>query len=216
MFLYVCTDDPAAAAVRGLAATPLFATLEVAQAQCAGSLLVVDAVKLPKAIADAQARIPPEALCNADPYLPPKHITACGGYVVREQDGELQILMIKRRGFWDIPKGKLDAGESISECAVREVQEEVGIEAITLHQPLGTTLHGYAHKGSYAVKTTHWFLMTTDAEHFVPQADEDITKVRYRRWGKAIEKVGFETLREHLIRVEPMVRDALRRMRDAS
>lgn len=217
MFLYTCTDDPEAVAANGLEGSPLYATLEVAQARGSGSLLVVDATKLSKAsLSDGASRIPVEAICNLDPYRPPKQITACGGYVVREVGGTLEVLMIKRRGLWDIPKGKLDAGESIAECAAREVREEVGLDEVMLHQPLGMTLHGYPHKGSYAVKTTYWFLMTTDAESFTPQADEGITKVRYRPWDTAIKKVGFDTLREHLIQIEPAVRGALRRLSDAS
>src|SRR5438046_1555734 len=43
-----------------------------------------------------------------------------GGLVINEKD---EVLMIFRRGKWDLPKGKIDQGESIEQCAVREVKE---------------------------------------------------------------------------------------------
>jgi 8-oxo-dGTP pyrophosphatase MutT (NUDIX family) len=51
-------------------------------------------------------------------------IKAGGGIVVNEQN---EVLLIYRRGKWDLPKGKLDDGETIEECALREVKEETGL-----------------------------------------------------------------------------------------
>ncbi|MFN5421861.1 MAG: NUDIX domain-containing protein, partial [bacterium] len=49
-------------------------------------------------------------------FMEGKMIIEAAGGMVFNQAGEL--LMMKRRGFWDMPKGKLDAGESIEECAI--------------------------------------------------------------------------------------------------
>jgi 8-oxo-dGTP pyrophosphatase MutT (NUDIX family) len=49
-----------------------------------------------------------------------KRIIAAGGLVFNDRN---ELLMIYRRGFWDLPKGKLDPGERIEACAIREVQE---------------------------------------------------------------------------------------------
>jgi len=51
--------------------------------------------------------------------------------------------MIFRRGKWDLPKGKLDKGETLEQCAVREVREETGLKKIKLQSPLMTTYHTY-------------------------------------------------------------------------
>ena len=44
--------------------------------------------------------------------------------------------MIFRRGKWDLPKGKLDKGEKIEDCAVREVEEETGLKNVKLNSLL--------------------------------------------------------------------------------
>ena len=90
----------------------------------------------------------------------PTQIIAAGGLVTNPQG---QILWIFRRGFWDLPKGKLDEGETIQTCAVREVEEETGIKNIRLHELLKFTNHTYfdTHLNQEVVKRTYWFHMTT-------------------------------------------------------
>ena len=48
-----------------------------------------------------------------------------GGGLVKNKAG--QILLIFRRGKWDLPKGKLDDNETLLQCAIREVREETGL-----------------------------------------------------------------------------------------
>src|SRR5947209_9353514 len=55
-------------------------------------------------------------------------VLAAGGFVHTPQQ---EILLIFRRGKWDLPKGKLEAGESLQECAIRELKEETGIRAVS-------------------------------------------------------------------------------------
>ncbi len=73
-----------------------------------------------------------------DIYQP---IDAGGGVVVNEHG---QILMIYRRGKWDLPKGKRDDGEDIAACALREVSEETGLQKLELAEKIGDTYHIYA------------------------------------------------------------------------
>jgi 8-oxo-dGTP pyrophosphatase MutT (NUDIX family) len=106
-----------------------------------------------------------------------KEIHAAGG-LVRNESGEL--LMILRNGKWDLPKGKIDKGESIEQAAVREVQEECGLLQIQLLQPAGTTYHTYADKEQLFLKTTHWFTMSaSNSEKLVPQTTEGIEQVKW-------------------------------------
>lgn len=102
-----------------------------------------------------------------------KPITAAGGAVF---NSEGKVLMIHRRGSWDLPKGKMDPGETPEQTAVREVQEETGLKQITLGEHLLDTWHTYEHKGNRILKTTHWYRMQTTDNQLVPQVEEDIEK----------------------------------------
>ena len=109
----------------------------------------------------------------------PTQIIAAGGLVTNPQG---QILWIYRRGFWDLPKGKLDEGETIQTCALREVAEETGIKDIRLHELLKFTNHTYFDKylNQEVVKRTYWFHMTiSTTQSGVPQITEDIEKIEW-------------------------------------
>jgi 8-oxo-dGTP pyrophosphatase MutT (NUDIX family) len=104
-------------------------------------------------------------------------IQAAGGLVFNEKK---QILIIFRRGKWDLPKGKLDKGESIEACAVREVEEECGIHDTRLLGPLTTTYHVYDEFGKHILKESHWFRMHSPGEQaLVPQLAEQITAIEW-------------------------------------
>ncbi len=104
-----------------------------------------------------------------------KMIRAAGGLVV---DDEGKILMIFRRGKWDLPKGKFEDGETLEECAKREVIEETGLATLDLKTPLLVTYHTYAEKKGLYLKETHWFLFEAPGkQELVPQTEEDISKI---------------------------------------
>lgn len=123
-------------------------------------------------------------------------IEAAGGMVFNPQ-GEL--LMMLRRGQWDMPKGKLDEGETIEACALREVEEETGISNLRLYEKLQTTYHTYAFQGKTVLKPSHWYKMEcTGKEELVPQTEEDITELLWANNVKAAElaKKAFPSIRE--------------------
>ena len=145
------------------------------------------------------------AVLNLKPYRKPKSVTAAGGLVVRQKKGEIRLLLIYRRGAWDLPKGKIDKGETIEACAVREVQEEVGIKELRILAPAGTTVHGYPEGKRFMVKRTWWYFMETPERSFTPEKREGIEKVKWKRWSKAKEKLGYKSLRRHLAGLHPTV-----------
>lgn len=107
----------------------------------------------------------------------PVKIVAAGGIVENE---ERKILLQYRRGKWDLPKGKLDEGETIEECAVREVEEETGLQNIELGELTGMTHHNYIEKGEYIDKETYWFAMKVSGnQKLTPQTEEDILELRW-------------------------------------
>jgi ADP-ribose pyrophosphatase YjhB (NUDIX family) len=102
------------------------------------------------------------------------HIIHAAGGIVRNEANE--ILMIFRLGKWDLPKGKVEEGEQWAEAALREVQEETGLHAITLGEPLPSTFHTYELRGESILKETHWFAMQAPKQSLIPQAEEDISQ----------------------------------------
>lgn len=217
MFLFYPTSEEDLARLQADGGIPpadaplrLWTTLEAAHAAGAECILVVDGAMLPETPTPGAARVraeavPGAAIVNLDPYLPPAPVEAGGGYVVRRGAEGPAVLLIFRRGVWDLPKGKCDAGEGLEACALREVREELGIERLRLVQPLGTTVHGYPERGRYRIKTTHWYLMTTEATRFVPEVREGIEAVSWVPWAEAVRRIGYETLRGHMQRIESLV-----------
>lgn len=104
-------------------------------------------------------------------------VEAAGGAVVL-RDG--RVLMMLRRGMWDLPKGHLDPGETLRECAAREVCEECGLDPaqLTVHECIAETIHM---SKSDEEKHTTWFRMTYggDPERITPQTEEDITALEW-------------------------------------
>lgn len=130
------------------------------------------------------------------------NITAGGGVLFRiSRKGHIKVLLIHRRGFWDIPKGKQEPDESIAHCAAREVMEEIGLQHLPMIlAPLGTTEHEYEERGHAYHKTTHWFVMYTHERDFVPQLAEQIDQVKWKKLDEAFSVVKFDTLRQVLDR----------------
>ena len=125
-------------------------------------------------------------------------LQAAGGLVINDKE---EILLIFRRGKWDLPKGKLDKGETLEQCAIREVQEETGLKKIKLQSPIITTYHTYHEGTRFILKESHWFGMNTSSEEkLIPQTEEDIHEIK---WVKADEldkykKDSFPSIRDVL------------------
>ncbi len=104
-------------------------------------------------------------------------IIAAGGLVRNEKK---EILLIFRRGKWDLPKGKLDKDEKMEECAVREVEEETGLKNIKLFSPFCVTYHTYHEGTKFILKESHWYNMRVSGnQQLVPQTEEDIHDIKW-------------------------------------
>lgn len=104
-------------------------------------------------------------------------VQAAGG-IVRSPQGA--ILLIFRHGKWDLPKGKIEKGESIAEAAEREVKEECGIKALLNNGFYGTSYHTYWQHNQRMLKITYWYDMAcSDPENINPQTEEGIETIRW-------------------------------------
>ena len=86
-------------------------------------------------------------------------IIAAGGKVINNKS---EILFIYRNKKWDLPKGKAEKNEIISETALREVEEETGIKNLSIIKPLDKTYHIFKRGGKNYLKSTYWFEMKSD------------------------------------------------------
>lgn len=111
-------------------------------------------------------------------------INAAGGVVQNIHD---EVLLIFRQGSWDLPKGKVDAGETLDQTAIREVQEETGLLELELGELITilpydnhATYHSYKYKNEFAMKISYWFRMKyLGSSNPIPQAEEDIEIVKW-------------------------------------
>ncbi|WP_040560206.1 NUDIX domain-containing protein [Kordia algicida OT-1] len=105
-------------------------------------------------------------------------VEAAGG-LVKNTKGE--VLFIFRNGKWDLPKGKTEKGENIEQTAVREVEEETGVNGLKITDFLLQTYHVFKRNGEYRLKLTYWYAMETAYEgEFFPQEDEGIMEVAWK------------------------------------
>ena len=105
-------------------------------------------------------------------------VVSAGGLVVNSENN---FLWINRNNHWDLPKGKVERGESLENAAMREVSEETGIENLEITGDLSTTYHTYDIDGVVHLKTTFWFSMKHKGGDTkgTPQSIEGITEVKW-------------------------------------
>ena len=132
-----------------------------------------------------------------------KIIEAAGGIV---QNDKKEILFIHRLGKWDLPKGKMEKGETEEACALREVNEETGVKGLHLKKKVGETYHVYDEFGKHFLKISHWYHMTcSSSQTLTPQTVEDITEVK---WVKTMD------IKEPMEDTYPSIKDIMRRFFD--
>lgn len=103
------------------------------------------------------------------------NVEAGGGKVYNDKG---EVLFIYRNNKWDLPKGRIDGDETFEQGAIREVEEETGVNGLKVTKPLSTTYHIFKRNGKHKIKITYWFEMKTAYNGpLIPEEKEGITKV---------------------------------------
>ena len=120
-------------------------------------------------------------------------IEAAGGKVYSPEG---LVLVIRRFGNWDLPKGKIEAGEIPSQAAIREVQEETGLNDVVILEQLPVIYHlyqNYHDHNNWVIKKTYWFKMFAPSPNrLVPQTIESIEEAK---WVSVLELANLSTYR---------------------
>ncbi len=104
-------------------------------------------------------------------------LEAAGGIVENELN---QLLVIFRKGKWDLPKGKIEAEETETIAAKREVIEECGVTNVVVKKKLTTSYHTYYMGNKNVLKISHWYMMfCPSTDKLKPQTEEDITEIKW-------------------------------------
>lgn len=110
-------------------------------------------------------------------------VIAAGGLVC---NSKMQVLFIKRNNHWDLPKGRVEKGEEIEDAAIREVEEETGIQNLVLGDFISKTYHVFKRNKKWKLKVTYWYKMHSDYKgELIPQEEEGIEKVRWKNFQKS-------------------------------
>ncbi len=105
-------------------------------------------------------------------------VVAAGGVVTNPKG---KVLFIYRNDKWDLPKGICKKNEPLEKCAIREVEEETGVQGLEIENVLRTTYHVFKRNGKYKLKEVHWYAMKTDySGQLVGEEKEGIEKVKWK------------------------------------
>jgi ADP-ribose pyrophosphatase YjhB (NUDIX family) len=109
-------------------------------------------------------------------------VIAGGGLVF---NAKKEILFIRRNGKWDLPKGKVEKDERYQDAAVRETEEETGVQGLEVRKFITKTYHVFKRNDKFKLKVTYWYEMYSNYKgELKPQGEEDITKVRWKNFAK--------------------------------
>jgi 8-oxo-dGTP pyrophosphatase MutT (NUDIX family) len=123
---------------------------------------------------------------------------SAGGVVFRRLDSSrIEIMMIAdAKGRWTIPKGHIEDGEQASKTAVREIQEETGLQSLRLFEKLGKVDFRYRREDKLILMEMHVFLIEAygNTDNYRPEANEGITDVQWFPVNKALELIEYDDI----------------------
>ncbi|HYI35138.1 MAG TPA: NUDIX hydrolase [Thermoleophilaceae bacterium] len=112
-------------------------------------------------------------------------VEAAGGVVAK--DGRIAVVHRPRYDDWSLPKGKLDAGESFEDAALREVQEETGL-VCSLAEELAST--EYRDRKDRPKIVRYWRMDVVEDPGFEP--NDEVDELRWITPAEAVELVSYD------------------------
>ncbi|MFL5563093.1 MAG: NUDIX hydrolase [Gemmatimonadaceae bacterium] len=139
--------------------------------------------------------------------------TSAGGVVFRVGAGSEPLFLLIRDSYrnWGFPKGHLEDGELPDAAALREVQEETGLDGLELRGEIETIDWYFRFRGRLIHKVCHFYLMETSSAITRPQRAEGITACRWMPISEALETISYANARLVLQRAGEMLGEALPR-----
>jgi len=117
--------------------------------------------------------------------------TSCGGVVIFR--GKILVLYKSYRNKyegWVLPKGTVEAGETFTQTALREVEEETGVKA-TIIKYIGKSQYTFHVPEDTVNKDVHWYLMMADSYYSKPQREEYFVDSGYYKYHEAYHLLKF-------------------------
>jgi 8-oxo-dGTP pyrophosphatase MutT (NUDIX family) len=139
--------------------------------------------------------------------------TSAGGVVFRIASGGDALFLLIRDSYrnWGFPKGHLEEGELPDAAALREVQEETGLQGLELRGGIETIDWYFRFRGRLIHKVCHFYLMETSSAVTNPQRAEGITACRWMPIAEALQTISYANAKLVLQRASEMVGEALPR-----
>jgi 8-oxo-dGTP pyrophosphatase MutT (NUDIX family) len=139
--------------------------------------------------------------------LPVERAFSAGGVVLRHTDHGAELVLGRRQrdrdhSIWSLPKGTPDGDETPEETAVREVNEETGLE-VRIVDTIGDIHYRFVRDGRRIDKTVHYFLMEATGGDLADH-DHEFDEVRWFGVGEAEARLRFPTERDILARALPV------------
>jgi len=115
---------------------------------------------------------------------------SCGALVYRKQGEKLQLLILRHRmgGHWSFPKGHVEAGETETETALREVKEETGLNI--------ELLSGFREQVTYSprqgIKKDVVYFLGFAKDSRTSRQEEEISEIRWINLDQTYNYLTYE------------------------